>query len=119
MSWYQKNKERAREYAHKRNLRTRERNAEYQRIRKQERLEYRIGVTPWIPVKVKRELINRTGGKCERRDSKCNGLLCIHHIDRNPKNNALSNLMVLCQAHHVLEHELFMKGLEARGYKIE
>jgi len=32
--------------------------------------------------------------------------LCIHHIDRNPKNNVLENITILCRSCHQKEHKI-------------
>jgi len=49
--------------------------------------------------------------KCNRNES-----IIIHHVDRNIKNNNLSNLMVLCQSCHVnLHNELMHQRKEDRA----
>ena len=49
----------------------------------------------------KEEIIRRRGNKCESTaGTACRGRLEIHHVDRNPHNNELSNLKVYCEAHH-------------------
>lgn len=38
--------------------------------------------------------------KCETESELCNGRLEAHHIDKNPFNNNLDNLILLCATHH-------------------
>ena len=45
--------------------------------------------------------------KCLRCGSKEN--LVIHHVDRNRRNNELTNLFVLCKSCHSLEHRKLTK----------
>lgn len=48
----------------------------------------------------KKKLIGLRGG-CESTSvTPCSGPIEIHHIDRNPKNDRLSNLKVYCKKHH-------------------
>ena len=116
-SWYQKNKERAAAWHADWYQKNKADQREKQRVRRQQ-LEYRIGGPPAkIPIERRRELIRRARGECEHLNESCGGSLCIHHVDGDRENNELSNLLLLCQAHHVEgEHGLSVKGLEARGY---
>lgn len=102
-AWFQKHKERE---------------LEKQRERRKE-LAYRVGCSmprrKWVPITIKRALVKRANGRCERFDSSCKGGLTIHHIDRNPENNDLSNLELICKGHAAQEHELYVIGLKARG----
>lgn len=34
----------------------------------------------------------------------CSGWICVHHIDEDPWNNDLDNLLRLCSSHHALVH---------------
>ncbi|NOR84749.1 hypothetical protein GQ473_01390, partial [archaeon] len=51
-----------------------------------------------IPGKLKTQIFERAGHRCQKcgRDTTPQ----IHHIDKNPSNNHLSNLIVLCPTHH-------------------
>jgi len=51
-------------------------------------------------------IIKRRGRQCDK-DGKMHtyGNLEIHHKDRNRKNNAASNLRVLCKKHHQELHK--------------
>ena len=58
-----------------------------------------------IPIAIRRSVYLRAQGRCEMRDSHiCKGKLGIHHIDGNPENNELSNLLLLCNSYHVKDH---------------
>jgi len=58
-----------------------------------------------------REMVkNLLGGACNRCGSK--RYLKIHHIDRNPNNNAASNLELLCASCHNKEHKLIERAGE-------
>lgn len=37
---------------------------------------------------------------CEVNDHNCKGRANVHHIDKNPLNNNINNLLCLCLAHH-------------------
>lgn len=50
---------------------------------------------------MKRSRRTQVCSRCEIEDSR---VLIVHHIDRNRKNNDLSNLMWLCHNCHFLEH---------------
>jgi len=67
-------------------------------------LVHRIGLAGHgrkaVPIKIRRALIDRAGGKCEGKDHICKGPLGVHHVDGNEKNNELSNLLLLCQRYH-------------------
>jgi hypothetical protein len=47
-----------------------------------------------------REYIKKKG-VCQHKDETCKGILTIAHIDQNPQNNELSNILVLCRSHHI------------------
>jgi len=53
-----------------------------------------------VPIanKIKNKVYDIAGGKCQ----KCGkaGSLKIHHIDSNPSNNTITNLILLCGNHH-------------------
>ncbi len=77
--------------------------------RRENDLAYRIGYGQYnvpdkrkaVPIEICRALIERENGLCQYRDeSSCKGSLSLHHIDGNPENNELSNLMLLCRSHH-------------------
>ena len=71
-----------------------------------------------IPIATRRALILRANFKCEYVDSDCNGALGAHHIDENPDNNELSNLLLLCNAHHKKEHaKLNLRNLSRKEKK--
>lgn len=38
--------------------------------------------------------------KCEVDNGLCHGKLQAHHIDKNPYNNSIDNLLLLCDTHH-------------------
>jgi len=53
-----------------------------------------------IPIsnEIKNEVFDIAGGKCQECGKK--GNLKIHHIDGNPSNNRITNLILLCGNHH-------------------
>lgn len=55
---------------------------------------------PKIPINTKRELFIEAGFRCSI--NKCNheSGLEIHHIDSNPQNNDIQNLLLVCGTHH-------------------
>lgn len=54
----------------------------------------------------KRRLLKLRGAKCERCGYARKEILQIHHKDRNRRNNALENLVLLCPNCHAEEHYL-------------
>jgi 5-methylcytosine-specific restriction endonuclease McrA len=53
---------------------------------------------------VKLQVIEMRGAQCERCAFALQEILHIHHIDRNPQNNAHNNLELLCPNCHAKEH---------------
>ena len=55
-----------------------------------------------INKKLKDFILKRDNYKCQaQRGSKCNkGKLEVHHIDYNPNNNKINNLITLCNFHN-------------------
>lgn len=51
-----------------------------------------------IPESVKIKVFERAGHRCQICISETD--LRIHHIDKNPSNNSMNNLIVLCPTHH-------------------
>lgn len=67
------------------------------------RLENRIGRTrnKVVPIAIRRALILRANGECEwQHKGECSGALVLHHVDGEPDNNELCNLLLLCHGHH-------------------
>lgn len=56
-----------------------------------------------IPAKRKKEVREKYKNRCDV-CGRTNPLE-IHHKNMNPRNNALSNLRLLCPTHHTLEHQ--------------
>ena len=54
----------------------------------------------YISVDIRRELIIETGNKCSMPNCSHETGLEIHHVDQNPSNNSLDNLLLLCAVHH-------------------
>jgi len=54
-----------------------------------------------------REILLKSGQKpiCKRCRNLDKRVLCVHHIDKNRKNNDISNLMWLCHNCHHLHHD--------------
>ena len=72
-------------------------------------LKYRIG-RPKDKVKNhrarKQQLLELRGAQCERCGYARKEILQIHHEDRDRRNNALENLILLCPNCHAEEHYL-------------
>ena len=47
---------------------------------------------------------------CKKMGIKRDIFLTVHHKDRNPANNKLSNLLVCCPRHHFQQERLINKG---------
>lgn len=69
-----------------------------------------LGRTHWgnrkaVPLPIRRAVYLRAKGECEKKDSHvCKGSLGIHHIDGDPRNNELSNLLLVCASYHAKDH---------------
>ena len=57
-------------------------------------------------LRLKVRLFSSRGKKCERCGFAIFQVLQVHHQDRNPENNILSNLEILCPNCHAKEHYL-------------
>jgi hypothetical protein len=53
-----------------------------------------------MDTKEKRQLVRDRGGCESKAKTPCKGQVQIHHVDRNPKNEARGNLKVFCEKHH-------------------
>lgn len=68
-----------------------------------------------ITIDLKRRLWVETGNRCSIPNCSVEANLEIHHIDENPSNNALENLLLVCGSHHnqitygVLDREFCVK----------
>jgi hypothetical protein len=73
-------------------------------------IKYKIGRPSKDKVKSHQALMTRLlevrGKKCERCDYDKFEILQIHHVDRNRKNNDLTNLRLICPNCHFEEHYL-------------
>jgi phosphomannomutase len=58
-----------------------------------------------------KNIVNKLGWirKCTVEDVQCNGRIELHHIDENPLNNNINNLIYLCRKHHMQRHSLEWK----------
>jgi hypothetical protein len=72
-------------------------------------IKYKIG-SPEDKARVQKflklKLLKQRGSKCERCKYEKYEILQVHHIDRNRKNNHLSNLALICPNCHYEEHFL-------------
>ena len=57
--------------------------------------------------KAKHKWKEKLGGCCSVCGSQTH--LELHHIDKNRKNNKLSNLVLLCRKHHRAVHKSYLK----------
>lgn len=71
-------------------------------------IKYKLGRPSKDKVKnarfVKTGLLDIRGGKCERCGFSKTKILEVHHRDRNPSNNSLENLELICPNCHAEEH---------------
>lgn len=63
-------------------------------------------------LKILIRILKRT--KCEAESELCNGKLQAHHIDKNPFNNNIDNLALLCDTHHAFAD---IRGLSVEQLK--
>jgi hypothetical protein len=57
-----------------------------------------------IPVDIQRKVFTRANNRCQWEHCPKRDYLEIHHIDNNPANNNLNNLICLCPDHHKRAH---------------
>jgi hypothetical protein len=57
--------------------------------------------------------------KCEISNGYCLGRLEAHHIDKNPFNNEISNLTLLCNSHHKLADRRNLNLDELRNFNLK
>lgn len=55
--------------------------------------------------------------QCQVDNELCNGILESHHIDKNPFNNKIINLMMLCRTHHRFADNRNMSLDELKQFK--
>jgi 5-methylcytosine-specific restriction endonuclease McrA len=65
---------------------------------------------PRFPIRLRSFILERDGHKCSECGYSSNSL-CVHHKDRNPKNNSLDNLITLCKSCHSKEHGMDKIGI--------
>ncbi|OGI14978.1 hypothetical protein A3K63_03060 [Candidatus Micrarchaeota archaeon RBG_16_49_10] len=69
-----------------------------------------------IPIKIKKRIFERAENACQHCGNS-NVKLHIHHIDKNPENNNLSNLIVLCPDCHSIAESLTTVALKNESKK--
>lgn len=72
----------------------------------------KYGLAEWKALRT--SILARDGGRC----AVCGSIthLHVHHIDRDPTNDAPGNLITLCEACHARTHrELYREGEAARA----
>lgn len=62
-------------------------------------------------------IFNKT--KCEVDNYLCNGRLEPHHIDKNPFNNSINNLLLLCDTHHNFADNRNLSLNELKNLKLD
>ena len=58
-----------------------------------------------IPPKTREAVFRREHGRCAVPGCRSARHLAIHHVDHDPSNHALDNLVLLCDGHHTLHHD--------------
>ena len=58
-----------------------------------------------IPAKTRQAVYRRDHGRCVVPGCRSARHLAIHHVDHDPSNHALDNLVLLCDGHHTLHHD--------------
>jgi hypothetical protein len=58
-----------------------------------------------IPSNIRQQVYARSRGRCERPRCSYGGKVHIHHIDENPSNNSLDNLIAVCPNCHSRIHD--------------
>jgi hypothetical protein len=53
-----------------------------------------------IPTETQRQVFARANNRCQWKDCNKTSYLEIHHIDNDPANNNINNLICLCPYHH-------------------
>lgn len=73
---------------------------------------------PRIPAEIRREVEVESGHQCAVKNCNEHTYLEIHHIDENRENNALNNLILLCDKHHKMAHAKVIDRKALREYKV-
>ena len=74
-------------------------------IRRMRRLGNPPKVRVSIPTFTRQQVYARSKGRCERPRCSYGGKVHIHHIDGNPSNNSLANLIAVCPNCHSRIHD--------------
>lgn len=72
---------------------------------------------PSIPAELRRAIEVEAGHNCAIKGCYEHTYLEIHHIDLNRENNALENLILLCDKHHKMSHAEVIDRKALRKYK--
>ena len=72
---------------------------------------------PNIPAEIKRSVCVEAGHACAIKNCTEHTYLEIHHIDENRENNALENLILLCDKHHKMAHKKVINRKDLLEYK--
>lgn len=72
---------------------------------------------PSIPAGLRRSIEVEAGHTCAIKGCGEHTYLEIHHIDHNRENNALENLILLCDKHHKMSHAKVIDRKALREYK--
>lgn len=69
-----------------------------------------------IPIDMQRQVIGRAKSRCQWEGCKRYGSLEIHHIDGQPSNHRLHNLVYLCPNHHQDAHDRRARTWQIRDW---
>ena len=70
-----------------------------------------------IPIKLRRELLVECGHKCTIHNCSIMQNLEAHHINSNPSDNIIDNLIMLCPTHHTMADRGTIDGPSCKMYK--
>ena len=61
-----------------------------------------IGSRQWE--RIRRPVLDRDNYQCQAEDCGKMGRMEVHHVDKNPYNHSMDNLLTLCVSHHIRVH---------------
>lgn len=74
-------------------------------IRRMRRLGNQTKIRVPVPSSIRQQVYDRSGSRCEHPRCSYSGKPHIHHIDEDPSNNSLNNLIAVCPNCHSRIHD--------------